>query len=312
MKTVASRLWLFGWIAAWVYSSRRVAITPASASMMAFLFGATGFLFGLYLFFRGFERLQRKRWLEDTPITKISAAAIGPVKIFGKATGPYTLISPLAGADCYYYRAIASNGRDEQNEQQVEEFAEEIIFTPLFVEDESGRLMIDPRDAQLELPDEYAETISGASMTECARRFLHRHGLSTITETTVTEWVIKPGDPLLVLGTLSEGPDAKGPGVEQFYLSAEAADLQRRERLEEFGVPGGTSPNQPPRSASTFSLHPRVILAAGANRAPFVLSRENPQRMIARLARSSVLDIWGGPALALFSLGLLFKWLRVW
>ncbi len=135
-----------------------------------------------------------------------------------------------------------TNGRWRQ-------FAEEIIFTPLFVEDESGQLMIDPRDAQLELPDEYAETISGASMTECARRFLHRHGLSTITETTVTEWVIKPGDPLLVLGTLSEVPvtEVKGPGERQFYLSAEAADLQRRERLEEFGVPGGILPNQPSR-----------------------------------------------------------------
>ena len=90
MKAVASRLWLFGWIAAWVFSSRKVALSPESASLIAFLFGATGFLFGLYLFFRGFEQLQRKRWLEDTPITKISAAAIGPVKVFGKASGPYT------------------------------------------------------------------------------------------------------------------------------------------------------------------------------------------------------------------------------
>ena len=157
--------------------------------------------------------------------------------------------------------------------------------------------MIDPRDAQLELPEEYAETIAGASMTECARRFLQRHGLSTISETTVTEWVIKPGDPLLVLGTLSEPAVTKvtASGEGRSYLSAEAADLQRRERLEEFGVPGGIPPNQPARAATSFSLHPRVILAAGANRDPFVLSRENPQRMIARLARSSVLRHLGWP-----------------
>ncbi len=314
MKAVASRLWLFGWIAAWVFSSRKVALSPESASLIAFLFGATGFLFGLYLFFRGFEQLQRKRWLEDTPITKISAAAIGPVKVFGKASGPYTLISPLAGVDCYYYRAVAWDGRNEQDEQKLEKRAEETIFAPLFVEDESGYLMIDPRDAQLELPEEYAETIAGASMTECARHFLQRHGLSTTSATAVTEWVIKPGDPLLVLGTLCEPAVTKGAtsGEGGFYLSAEAADLQRRERLEEFGVPGGAPPDPPARAATGFSLHPPVILAAGANGDPFVLSRENPQRMIARLARRSVFDIWGGPALALFSLGLLFKWLHVW
>jgi hypothetical protein len=34
--------------------------------------------------------------------------------------------------------------------------------------------------------------------------------------------------------------------------------------------------------------------------------------MIDSLARRSFVDIWGGPALAVFSLGLVLKWLGAW
>jgi hypothetical protein len=125
--------------------------------MLALLLGACGVLVGLCLFLRGFQLLQRKRWIEDTPLTKIAAAAIGQVKVLGKATGPYTLLSPLAAVDCYYYRAVAWNGRDAQDEEKSAGRATETLFAPFFVEDETGCLMIDPRGAQLQLPAEYDE-----------------------------------------------------------------------------------------------------------------------------------------------------------
>jgi hypothetical protein len=105
-RKIAARLWQMGWFAAWVVAaSRDVPLTIVSR--LTFLFGCSGVIFGLYLFFRGFDLLRRKRWIEDTPVTKISAAAMGQVKVLGKATGPYTLLSPLAGLDCYYYKAVA-------------------------------------------------------------------------------------------------------------------------------------------------------------------------------------------------------------
>lgn len=292
---------------AWGVASRRFSIRPEMIPSFAFLFGASGVLAGLYLFFRGFQLLQRKRWIQDTPITRISAAALGPVKIFGRATGPYTLLSPLAGVDCCYYRAVASSGRESGNNKELEKRVEEVIFTPLFVEDETGQLMLDPRQAQLDLPNEYDETISEVSMSEGARRFLRRHGLSTSSATKVSECVIKPGDPLLVLGTLREvegSPDG--------YLSPEAADLQRREQLEAMGLPENAVPREDSSSTRQFDLHPKVIVGFAGDSAPFILSRENPEHLIANLTRNSVLDIWGGPALALFSLGLLLQWLGIW
>ena len=315
VRTILSRLWFFGWFAAWILETRGINVPATIISQAELIFGASGVVFGLYLFFRGFQLLRHKRWIEDTPLTKISAAAIGRVKILGKASGPYTLISPLAGVDCYYYRAVAWDGREAQNEKE-EGWAAETIFTPLFVDDDTGRLMIDPHGARLELPYEFDETIGSLSMSEAARRFLRRHGLSTAGATTVTECAIKPGDPLLVLGVLRENTpiDAKWEGT---CLSAEAADLQRCEQLEAMGLPETTvvQAENAIRALSGgqhFDLEPKVVLGLGSDHEPFVLSRENPQRMIAGLAQSSTFDIWGEPALALFSLALIIKWLGLW
>jgi hypothetical protein len=283
-------------------------------SRLFLLFGAAGVIAGLYLFARGFQLLRRKRWIEDTPVAKIAAAAIGPVKVLGKATGPYTLLSPLAGIDCYYYRAVAWNGRDAQNEQELEGRATEILFAPLFVEDETGRVMIDPRGAVIDLPCVYEEQISGTSMAECSRRFLRRHGLSTDGGTTLSEYVIRPGDPIMALGALGEarGPGRIGHGEQtasrSMYLSREAADLQRREELEAMGIPIRESKEPGASAESGFDLHPPVVLQRQSEQ-PFVLSQQNPQRIIDDLARRSILDIWGGPAIALVSLGLLLRWM---
>ena len=280
------------------------------APWAALVFGASGVAVGVFLFLRGFALLQRKRWNADTPVSRISSSALGRVKIFGRAAGPYTVISPLAGVDCLYYHAEAVGGEREEGGTQR---AQETIFTPLFVQDETGSLLIDPRGAQLEIPREYEESIESESMSECARRFLRRHGLSDLSEAVVSECAIKPGDPLLVLGTLSENSDGDTRArFECGYLSREAADLQRREQMEDMGIPSREMPAANFDSATEFKLRPDVIVSAGSDRDPFILARQNPQRIVDDLARSSFFGIWGGAALALFSLGLMLKWLGLW
>ena len=312
VKGIAARLWLLGWFAAWALFSKR-GLSPFAASWAALIFGSSGVVAGLYIFFRGFGLLQRKRWIEDTPVSRISAASLGRVKIFGLAAGPYTLISPLAGVDCYYYRAIAWEAGDEDEEQGREQRAEESISTPLFIEDETGRVLVDPFAAQLEIPAEYEETIGSDSMSECARRFLHRHGLSSLNAAVVSERALKPGDPLLVLGTLRENaPSTAREGHIPAFLSREAADLQRCEQLEAMGIPARDIRSADSTEAGDFNLHPDVIVTSGGDREPFVLARQHPQGMVDGLARSSVLSIWGGAGLAVLSLGLLIKWLGLW
>jgi hypothetical protein len=318
LRRLSARFWQVGWFAAWVVATRSD-LSRTIVSGVAFLFGCSGVIAGIYLFFRGFELLRRRRWIEDTPVSKISAAAMGQVKVMGKATGPYALLSPLANVDCYYYKAVAWDGRSARDDQTFEARATETLFAPFFVEDETGRLMVDPRGAQLDLPCEYYDAVGTDSMSQCMRRFLRRHGLSTSVDTLVSEYAVKPGDSVFVFGSLDENrglgsmAEAKGRAAGETYVSREAADLQRREQLDALGIPQG---ELPPAALTDdgidFDLHPRVVLRVGDNRQPFVLSRQQPQRLIDSLARKSIIDIWGGPALALFSVGLVMKWLGVW
>jgi hypothetical protein len=318
LRKIAARFWQVGWLMAWVVATRSD-LSRVIVSGLAFLFGCTGVIAGIYLFLRGFELLRRRRWIEDTPVSKISAAAMGQVKVLGTAIGPYTLLSPLANVDCYYYQAVAWDGRNSKDDQTFEGRATETLFTPFFVEDETGRLMVDPRGAQLDLPCEYYEAVSGDSMSQCTRRFLRRHGLSTSADTLVSEYAIKPGDSVFVFGTLDENrglgtmAEAKERDPKGTYMSREAADLQRLEQFEAIGIPQGELPRAAPGdNGITFDLHPRAVLRVGDNRQPFVLSRQQPQNLIDGLARKSIIDVWGGPALALFSVGLVTKWLGVW
>jgi hypothetical protein len=213
---------------------------------------------------------------------------------------------------------VAWNGRDAQDEEKLEGRAMETLLAPSFIEDETGCLMTDPLGAQLELPAEYGKQISGASMSEGARHFLGRHRLSAVGDTTVSEYAIKSGDPLLVLGTLGQNrglgsrADASGRVLRNAYLSREAADLQRRQKHEAVGVPQAESLELAQDDKHDVELNPGMVLCAGNNRQPFVLSQETPQNMIDASARTAIIDIWGGPVPTLASLGFLMKYLGAW
>lgn len=312
LRTYASRLVPAIWFLAWLFSVSQSGSPSGLRSILSVFVCGLGLIGGLYLFLRGFRLLAWKRYIEDTPITKIAAAAVGNVKVFGKAAGPYTIISPLAAVDCYYYRAITWDGRDAQDLETSEGRVTETLFTPLFVQDETGTIMIDPRGARLEFPPDYEEQICSGSMAESSRRFLHRHALTDVGDTTVTEYAIKPGDPLLVLGCLSPNPGLGTIGEHSgtkgtYYLSREAADLQRYEQYDAQGVRDPELTARPTGVAIAFDEHPSMLLSAGDRRNPFVLSRQTPQRIINDLARRSTLSIWGGPVLTLLSLALLLK-----
>lgn len=120
-------------------------------------------------------------------------------------------------------------------------------------------------------------------MSEGARHFLGRLGLSAVGDTTGSEYAIKSGDPLRVLGTagqnrgLGRRADASGRALHNAYLSREAADLQRRQQLEAMGVPQAESLELAQDDKHDFELNPGLVLCAGNNRQPFVLSQETPR-----------------------------------
>jgi E3 Ubiquitin ligase len=267
----------------------RRAADPLSVLRNPLIWSIIGFGAGIYFFFRGFVLLRRKRFIQDVPQSTIRGASLGLVEVSGKAEGPYTIIAPLSEQDCFYYRAIAWTG----GERAWHKAAEESLSAPFFLDDGTGKLMVDARGAQPELPDAFSEEYS-SGVPNYALRFLNRHGISSALALKLEEYVVRQGDTLFAMGMLRENTS----GAENF-LSPEAAALEREQELGGV-VPVGAGARRPVAATSAqFDLHPTVVLGSAPGR-PLFLSVRSQREIVQWLAWRSELYIWGGPILTLF------------
>lgn len=177
------------------------------------LWCAVGFCGGMYLFYRGFRLLQERRLILDTPFSKIRSASMGMVEVSGLAVGPFTMIAPVTARPCYYYRTLVWEWKQSGKNKQWVKVASECMHVPFFVDDNTGRMLIDPRGADLDLHRDFQQEFSDSFFTtkdpvpDNVRTFLARHGISTNNKIKVEEFCIKPKNALFILGTLSENPD---------------------------------------------------------------------------------------------------------
>jgi hypothetical protein len=171
-----------------------------------------GFCAGIGLFIYGFKLLQRRRLILDTPFSKIRSAAMGLVEISGLAVGPYTMIAPITARPCYYYRALVWEYKQSGKNKQWVKVVGECMHLPFFVDDNTGRVLIDPRGADLDLHCDFEEQFCDSFFTvkdsapDNVRQFLGRHGIVTNNKIKVQEYCIKPKNSLFILGTLSDNP----------------------------------------------------------------------------------------------------------
>src|SRR5258708_34929211 len=171
-----------------------------------------GVMAGAYWFYKGFRLLQRKRLILNTPASEIRSAAMGLVEISGLATGPYVMTSPLKQVECYYYQSTAWELRQRGKNSEWIKVAEENLHVPFYVDDSTGKVMVDPRGADLDLhcdfQEEYHRSIlfEGPDMPGSVREFLLRHGVDPDKRIKIEEHCVKPKNFLFVLGTLSQNP----------------------------------------------------------------------------------------------------------
>jgi hypothetical protein len=300
-----------GQVAAAMYFIRSASSPdPLSALRSPALWGIAGVGVGVFLFFRGFPFLKRKRLIQNTPTSTIRGAALGAVEVSGTVVGPYTLISPLSEADCFYYHAVARTTGEEEKKA-----AEEVLYAPFFLDDGTGRLMVDPRGAEMELRPSVDEEYSPATGDAFTRHFLLRRGLSSAMPANLQEYCIRPGDHLFVVATLRENPGFENAAdclagdaaqERQGFLSAAAADLQRRAAIESM-LPARSPvpPEAPALETEAFDLTPPVLLMRGTSDEPFFISWRSQRDVVQELTMLSVLYIWGGPVLALAGMWLL-------
>ena len=254
---------------------------------------ALGVVLGPVFFLRGFRLLQRKRLIMDVPRSTVRAAALGPVEVAGKAVGPYTLVSPLSQTDCIYFRVVVeANPKGDLNKKTQE------LCAPFFLDDGTGKLMIYPEGAELQMQPSLARS-------EYGKLALAVSGHSVGAPEFAQEYCIRPGDEIFVLGTLQENPWGKvdptaectelsriGPG----FVSRGEADLLQHQAYPclDPALPAGVAL----APGDEFEYHPPVILMKG--KGPFVISTDSQRKIVAKLQWKSALYIWGGPAAALW------------
>lgn len=169
-----------------------------------------GLCVGIFLFVQGFRLLQRRHLILDTPVSKIRSASLGMVELSGLAVGPYTMVAPITERPCYYYRTFAWEWKQSGREKQWVKVAAECMHLPFFLDDNTGKVLVDPRGAELDLHRDFQQEFCDSFFTTKeeapgnVRSFLSRHGVTTTNKIKVEEFCIKPKNALFLLGTLGE------------------------------------------------------------------------------------------------------------
>ncbi len=248
-----------------------------------------GLGFGVYSFFRGFRLLRNKRIVENTPTSKCRSVAMGLAEVAGRAVGGQTVPSLIGKIPSFVTHVNierwVKRGKSS-NWETVHEAQEGILFQ---VEDESGRVKVDPASAELDVPPdiEYS-TESGlgallgltlSRMNEAKVSSAHvpgnfysyctSRGVGTSGTMRFTERNLSPSDSCYVLGTASEIP----------------------------GV------------ADEFE---RVVIKKGKHHPWFYIAEASEKQVLSKLGTHTWLHIFGGGALALACLAALLLKFGLW
>lgn len=224
-------------------------------------YAAVGAIAGVYLFYRGFQMLQRKRLIENTPSSKIRSAAMGLVEVSGLATGPHTIIAPLTGMPCFLHRTVAWELRKQGKNSEWVKVAEETQHVPFFLDDNTGRVLVDPLGAEMDIHRDFQGEFNHSLFSSSLETppnvadFLTRHGVSSEHKIRVEEYCIKPKNALFVLGTLAEN---HGTAASDVPVRTEGTDGPKSS-FKFPGLPPGTG-------GSTFTLGTNALVSVAVSR----------------------------------------------
>lgn len=232
---------------------------------------------GVGLFGHGFALWRRRRRIEDTPTSKLRSLALGRVEVVGRArpgTGRLALRAPITDTPCVFFRFRVEEERRSGRRRSWQTIASGVSdAVPFAVEDETGRVLVDPRGAVLELEPQL-RTID-PPVTPALRELMGGSGLSVgawllgAPRIRVTEARIHEGDPVYVLGLAQSRHDAA-------------------------------------RRHDTVAPEDPVVLARDpAGEEAFVVSAFSEHALVRRLFWRSLAEGIGGASLTLFSLAFL-------
>ncbi|MHB9154176.1 MAG: GIDE domain-containing protein [Endomicrobiales bacterium] len=275
-------------------------ITPPGSQQALFGYAhevsllAVGFL----LFFFGFRELRKKWLVENTPTSRVRSAAMGVCELCGIAKGKTPLKSPHTGTDCVFYRFTAEKEtRNSKGHTSWATVRDERSTAYFYVEDATGRLLVDPLGAEALLVKDF-EAVEGGGIFSGRMRY--------------REWFVKPGDYVYVLGTVKKSRDAAVERGER--LRAKLRELKNdREKISSFDLDkdGQISIDEWDRARAALEQEllreelqktpengDDIVVAAGESEKTFIISDRDEEDVKKSIALRSFLCVFGGGGLA--------------
>jgi len=300
-----------------MFGQRFFLLASGSPGTVFVLIAVLGAAAGLYLFVKGFHLLRFKRLILNTPLSRIHSASIGLVEVTGTPIGPCVLKAPVTGDPCYYYNVRAFQWVEtHDNKHEWKRVLDETLFVPFFLEDTTGRVLVNPQGAQMDVHRSFTDEIDVAVFSMpgvCppnVRDFLARRGLVPAQKIKLEERIIPQTFPLFVFGTLGENPEENQAAIRPRTNSSSNMPLSislgalGNISTGGFIVPAGAratsmTPSTDKSNFGPFEAHPKVAIGKGERSEPFAISGHSQKELVGKLAWQSAACIWGGPLLAI-------------
>jgi hypothetical protein len=241
---------------------------------------AIGTCVGMYLFVSGFGMLARKRLILNTPVSKVRSASIGLVEVNGLAVGPYVINAPITGLPCFYYRTVVWQLKRPGKNNNWQQIVDESLHLPFYLEDDTGRLLVNPQGAEMEIHRDFHDEFNGSVffssdlVPENVRNFLMAHGVSNDQRIRIDEYCIKPKNALFILGTLAGNTGLTVSAKPVRTLPSPVASFN-------FNLPSGT------KTKVELALNSARITMLPAGEKVFETSLQNVQELKTELVRLS-------------------------
>jgi hypothetical protein len=133
----------------------QISFGTGSSGGHSYFFPLLGFGAGAALFANGFWNYRKLRIIEDTPRVHIRSIPMGLVHVHGKVTGTSLLTSPVARIPCYYYRVQLEQWNEYGKHQGWRTVNTETDQRTFYVDDGTGKVLINPQSAEFDLPSTY-------------------------------------------------------------------------------------------------------------------------------------------------------------
>lgn len=132
---------------------------------MALVFGLGA---GIVTFFKGFRTYREYRVLEDTPEIPIRSIPMGLVRIHGRAKGEERVASPVTHTPCFFYRVDIERWKSDRDGGSWSHFRTDLDGVKFYLEDASGHVLVDARNAECDLEQSCRHEVNGTSASSLA------------------------------------------------------------------------------------------------------------------------------------------------